>query len=201
MAGVRLGWFSPSVEIGDAARVADRIKEICGPTSAGFPFMCSPVKDPAGVAAISYAVVRGHVPIHIDRPNAAERCPGMFMLVLTAENRPVLLAREATQEATECVLLGEGQKAACTAFGAFELWPGRVVYFDITKHFHGITGYPTGDFIAEFPECVLIQVPWPRADDFAGALLQMKRIMRLDERFSDMIPQEHGHGDGDGQDD
>lgn len=187
MAGVGVGYWSPEIEIGDVDAFVARIIEICGPTSIAFPFTASPVKDPdSGLSVLSYAVVTGHVPIHIDRRNAAESAPAMFMFVLAAENRPVLLAREATKDAAEAVFMPEKHKTGGIGFGAVELWAGRAVHFDITKHFHGITGYPTGDPIAELPFCVMLQVPWVDQRDIAGALNSAKSTIMRDERFRDL---------------
>jgi hypothetical protein len=187
MTGLCVGFWSPSLVFNDVDAVAERIKEICGPSSTGFPFVVSPVRDEKNQAVISYAVIRGHVPIHIDRPIAAEQCPSIFQCVLTTENRPVLLYARAGQVESECVLLPEPDKVSKMGLGAVELIPGRLLHFDICRAWHGITSFPTGDLMVELPEAVIIQVPWPRFDDPGGAIHTIERIMRRDERFNDLI--------------
>lgn len=183
-----IGYFSVRNEIGDADRLADRIKEIVGPTSMGFPFACSPVVDETEKATIYYAVSRGHVPIHIDRPDRKDRSTdAMFMFVIQAWNRPVLMAAPATDEASKCILVPDMMKAPRLALGAVELVEGKALHMDIAKHWHGITGFPTGDInINLLPESVMIQVPWEDGRDILGALNRMKRIVGRDERFKDL---------------
>jgi hypothetical protein len=147
---------------------------------------------------LSYAVLRGHVPIHIDRPNAAEACSTIFTFVVTAENRPVLLFAPANKPEAECVFMGEEEgPLRKMGFGAIELVPGRVFHFDIARAFHGITAFPTGDVILSGPDAVLIQVPWPRADDIGGAVHRLRSVMLRDERFFDLV-QAGGDDEGSG---
>lgn len=182
-----IGFFSPQHEWGDGLpKICARIKEIVGPTSVGFPFACSPVQDHDGTEALSYAVLRGHVPIHIDRMNANMKSQAMFMFVLEAENRPVLLVANAVDEANKVILVPDMVKAPRMAFGAIELCAGSAIHVDITRTWHGITGFPTGDLIAELPEAVLVQIPHGRPDDIGGALFTMKRVIAHDERFADL---------------
>lgn len=192
--GLRIGYFSPKKEFGGAEQVVcSRIREICGPTSEAFPFTLSPLRDEKKQTVLSYGIIRGHVPVHVDRPNAAESCSSVFTFVLEAENRPVLLFAPAGREQAECIFLPDEAQAPRMALGAVELWPGRALHFDIARAFHGISGFPTGDLVPELPSAVVIQVPWARSDDIGGALAAMKRGMSRDDRFADLFaPAEEG---------
>jgi hypothetical protein len=135
----------------------------------------------------SYGVIRGHVPIHVDRPNAHEVSSCIFMFVLETENRPVLLVAPASEPTSKAILMPDEVRVPRTAFGALELTAGRAVHFDVARNWHGITGYPTGDVVADLPEAIVIQVPWARADDIQGAVAAMQRAIRLDDRFADLV--------------
>ncbi|MES2903233.1 MAG: hypothetical protein V4696_03525 [Pseudomonadota bacterium] len=185
--GVSIGWFSTGNLPGDVDAIANRIRELCGPSSAAFPFAVTPVEDPDGLHPAAYAVLRGHVPIHVDRMNAKQKSQAVFTFVLAAENRPVLLCSPADRETAKAVLVPEDTKAPRAMFGAIELWAGKAIHFDLVRYFHGITGYPTGDIKAELPEAVLIQVPHARADDIGGAFETMLRVLRQDDRFADVV--------------
>lgn len=185
--GVSIGFFSVAGEIGDVDPIAKRIREIVGPVSIGFPFACSPVKCDVEEATIYYAVINGHVPIHIDPPDANERQQSLFMFVIQALNRPVLLTSPALKEVSEVILVPDTVHAPRTAFGAIELNAGKAIHIDITRQWHGITGFPTGDPVAALPEAVIVQVPWADAHDIRGAIGRMKRIMCRDDRFADLV--------------
>lgn len=186
--GLSIGFFSPQHEIGDVAAVAQRIRDIVGATSQAFPFMLAPVRDEIEKTTISYGVIRGHVPVHIDRPNAAESCSQTFTFVLEAENRPVLLFSPAGQLEAQCIYKPDEARAPRMGFGAVELDAGKAFHFDVARAFHGITAFPSGDFVPELPGAVVVRVPWARKDDIGGAILAMKRIIRRDERFADLVP-------------
>ncbi len=185
MPGMSIGFWSPHAEIGDVEAFSERIREICGPTSVGFPFAVAPVRE-NGMTVLSYAVLRGHVPIHIDKPNPAEHCSQMFTFVVEAENRPVLLYAPAGQRETETILLPEKKKVSTMGFGAVELIPGRALHFDLARAWHGITGFPTGDVVADLPEATLIQVPYPQAQNIMAAMEILRRVVLADERFADL---------------
>jgi hypothetical protein len=192
MTGLSVGYWSPASELGDVDVFARRIRKICGPTNPAFPFAVSRVRD-GKQTLLSYAVVRGHVPIHIDRPNAAESCSTIFTFVVTAENRPVVLYSPAGKPESECVFLGFEGPVKKMGFGAIELVQGRVIHFDIARSFHGITSFPSGDPAPAGPDAVLIQVPWADPRDIAGAVHRLRNVIARDERFSDLVQT----GDGD----
>lgn len=186
--GVSIGFFSPQNEIGPAIDdVCQRIREICGVPSIAFPFRASPVEDEGKNWPMLYATVAGHVPVHIDRPAKSQLHQAMFMFVLEAEERPVLLCSPATKEASEVIFLPDMVRAPRMMFGAIELKPGVAIHFDPTKQFHGITGYPTGDLAPSLPSCVMVQVPHKDPRDIRGAIGTMKRCFRTDDRFADLV--------------
>jgi hypothetical protein len=185
--GVSIGFWTPSAEIGDVTTIAARMREIAGPSSLAFPLAVAPVRDESNMTVASYAVVRGHVPIHVDRRSANERTSKLFMFVLEVENRPVLLATPANAATAKVIFLPDEVQQPRATFGAVELTAGMALHFDIQEQFHGITGYPTGDVVADLPEAVIVQVPWERADDIGGAIQAMKRAIRRDDRFKDLI--------------
>jgi hypothetical protein len=192
---VGVGFFGVSNEIGSkSAAVCQRIREICGEPNAGFPFRASPVVGDDGNWPMLYAAVSGHVPIHIDRQNAHQHAQSMFMFILEAENRPVLLTSPADRDTAKAILVPEEEVVAKAFFGGLELWPGRAIHLDPTRQFHGITAFPTGDPEPTIPSCVMVQVPWARADDIGGAIATMKRCFRRDERFADLITPAKGAG-------
>lgn len=184
--GLSIGFFSLANQLGDVAKVCDRIREICGPSSLAFPFVLSPVRDEKEKSVVSYGVIRGHVPIHIDRPNAAEHCSSIFTFVLEAENRPVLLFAPAGRSEAQCIFMPDEVQAPRMAFGAVELGAGKAFHFDVSRSFHGIAGFPTGDVVPGLPEAVIVQVPWPDKSDIAGAVNLLMRVMWRDERFADL---------------
>lgn len=191
MPGLSLGFFSPSHEIGDIAVVADRIREICGPVSVAFPMIRSPLKIEDGSTGLFYTVLKGHVPIHYERRDAANCCPSMFTFVIEAEDRPVLLYSPTGQQEARCILQPEeaigDPRAMKMAFGAVEMIEGRAFHYDVSSAFVGMTSFPTGDPEPTLPSAVLIQVPWARADDIGGALYAMKRMIWADPRFQDLV--------------
>lgn len=184
--GLSIGFFSPGQQLGDVAKVCDRIREICGPSGEAFPLVLSPVRDEKEKSVVSYGVIRGHVPIHIDRPNPAERCSTIFTFVLETENRPVLLFSPAGRPEAQCIFTPDEVEVPRMAFGAVELGAGKAFHFDVARSFHGITGFPTGDLVPGLPEAVIVQVPWPDKSDIAGAVNLMMRVMWRDERFADL---------------
>lgn len=186
MGGLSIGFFSPESEFkGRVNDVCAIIHSIVGPTSIGFPLGVSPVVDEKGDVEISYAVIRGHIPVHIDRRAPNEKTTKIFHFFIRADNRPVLLFNPATHAQAEAVLIPpEGQLPPRLAWGAVEIRRGNAFHFDIAAGFHGITGYPTGEVPAEMPSAVLVQVPWEDPRDIGGAVATMRRVMRRDERFA-----------------
>lgn len=186
-APLALGWFTPTATFGPRVdELIGKIHEIVGPSSEAFPFAVSPLEqDKAHV--LSYGVVRGHVPIHCDPLNGNQRFQAMWTFVLEAVNRPVLLAHPADQRAAQIVLIPRNGHKANQAFMGIELEAGTAAHFDVTKTFHGISGYPTGDPIPELPGMTIVQLPCVDGRDINFALKEAKRIMLLDERVAEFI--------------
>lgn len=185
---VSIGFFNPRFEIGPRLdEICQRIREICGEPAAGFCFRASPVENEKGGWPMLYAYVSGHVPIHIDRLAAHQSSQAMFMFVLEAEDRPVLLCTPASRDTAQSIFVPEEVKAPRAMFGAIELAAGKAVHIDPTAQFHGITAYPTGDMKPTVPSCIMVQVPHGDAKDIAGAIATMKRCFRSDERFADLV--------------
>jgi hypothetical protein len=194
--GLSLGWFNPRSEIGDVDAVCERIREICGPANQAFPFVRKPLKDKDGTTGLFYCVIAGHVPIHIERPNAAASCSTMFTFVLDADERPVLLFAPAGQREAGCIYQPEDSKVPSMGLGAVEIWPGRAFHFDTARAFAGITSFPTGDPLLSLPQAVVVQVPWPRAADIGGAIFAMKRLIAADPQFEDLVSRGNQHALG-----
>jgi hypothetical protein len=185
--GLSIGYFSPRNELGDVEAVSERIREICGPANQAFPFVRKPLKNADGTVGLFYCVVAGPVPIHVERPKAAESCSAMFTFVIDADERPVLLFAPAGQREAACIFQPEDSNVPTMGLGAAEMWPGRVFHFDIARAFAGVTSFPTGDPMIVLPQAVLIQLPWTNARDIGGAILAMKRLIAADPQFADLV--------------
>lgn len=185
MAGVAVGFFTPKALVRDVDEFCRRVKTLLPLSSRAFPLAVQQLQDETNLSPMSLAVLSGALPLHIDKPNKNEREGGIFQLIMEAENRPCLVSAVASRDTSAAIL--DMEQKGVFALGGLELRAGQVVHFDITRHWHGVMGLPTGDPVPEEPSAVILQVPWPNAREIQRAIAIAMAALRQDERFKDLV--------------
>jgi hypothetical protein len=186
VSGVSIGFFTPRALVRDVPAFCERVCNFIGPSSRAFPLAIEQTRnEETGKSHMSYAVVSGSVPIHIDKPNANEDTSRVFQFVMAARNRPFLLAAQATQETSQALLDPDSPKVF--GMGALELRPGRCIHFNIASHWHAIVGAPTGDPSPAEPAAVILQVPMDDETRIQAAIARALTALRADERVKDLV--------------
>lgn len=189
MAGVSVGWFTPTDFFPDVDRFVRQIRKVMPFRHKSWPLAVSSIRQRGRGTGVAYAIVGGHIPIHIDSIGLDDSDGNIFQFVLHVENRPALLTAPATDQNTP-VLQGFAPPDVNPLFGmgGIELRAGMAVHFDITKHFHGVTSLPTGesDMNADHsPKAVIIQVSGFLAANIEAAVEHAKTMLLLDEPWWD----------------
>ncbi len=181
MAGVSLGFFTPSMLVKDVPGLADRVRELSGILSRTFPRNETPQKGEIGLAPVTFVYVAGALPIHVSKNPPAS----MFHLVIATRGRPCLLTAPASRETMKTVLDPDSRDVF--VMGALELRAGLAVHFNPSTHFQSIVGMPEGDSSSNLPEAVILQVPWAEPTEIQRAISIARQALVADGRFSDLV--------------
>jgi hypothetical protein len=180
-AGVSIGWFTPNEMVDDLpGLVADLQKVAREAPPAPWPLHVLSIDRDDRPTGVAYAVMTGHIPIHIDQALPHDGDGRIFHFVLSAENRPALLTAPADRDDASKVILGANIEGTF-GMGGFELKSGMAVHFDITKHWHGVTQLPIFPPIAtQPPEAVFVQVAGFRSHQINPAFQKARLVISQD---------------------
>lgn len=197
MAGVSIGYFDPTLFNHDIGYLTSRLKRVMPVRRKAWPLAVSSIRRNGRGTGVAYAVVDGHVPIHIDTVGLDDADGRIFQFVLEVENRPCLMTAPAG-DANTPIFMGFAEGFNTFGLGAMELHVGMAVHFDITTHFHGVSGMPLPGRSMDVdhrPRAVIIQVAGFDSTQIGDAVEHARELVRLDRGFWDR-PQPHKRGDG-----
>jgi hypothetical protein len=182
MTGVSIGWFDPALFNHDIGYLTKRLKRAVPIRHKAWPLAVSSIRRDGKGTGVAYAIVGGHVPVHIDSVGLDDAGGALFHFVLETENRPAVLTAAATENNTPPVL-GLTEVSQPFGLGVIELRVGMALHFDITTHFHGVTGLPVPMVSMAkdlSPRAVLVQVSGFEAHQIGDAVEHAREIVRLD---------------------
>lgn len=181
MAGVSLGFFTPSMLVRDVGAFCKRVREIAPVSSRGFSWTSAPAQNDADGMRVSFATFTGGVPIHVEKPPAGPQ----FWLIMAALNRPALISAPADEKTSNAILNPDGR--GVWGMGCLELRDSLVVHLDVARHWKGITAIPTGEMPPGEPAAVMIVVPAEDPAAIQRAVSRARQAIVADGRFSDLV--------------
>lgn len=191
MTGVSVGWFDPHGLYPDPQGLVDAIQHMLAPRlrkTRAWPLAVSSIRANGKGVGVAYALVGGHVPIHMDTVGLDDSDGRIFQLVLAVENRPAILTAPETAGSTP-VFAGFAPPTVPGTFalGGFELKTGQAVHFDITTTWHGVTGLPVPmeslqDDLS--PKAVIVQVAGFAREEVGAAIAHAAHWIALDVAVS-----------------
>lgn len=187
MSGVSVGWFDPRVFHPDPDLFVRAIRRTFAPRlrkQRAWPLAVSSIRLGGKGLGIAYAVVGGHIPVHIDTVGLDDSDGKIFQFVLETANRPLLLTAPFKEE-TSPIYAGFAPPDADkrVAMAGMELKAGMAVHFDITTTWHAISGMPVpmGSFTEDLaPKAVIIQVSGFQPHQIGDAVDHAARYLARD---------------------
>lgn len=189
--GLSIGWFDTWGVHPQPQALVSAIERLLSPRlrrTRAWPFAVASLRWEHRDIGVSYALVGGAIPLHMDALGSGERGGQTFQLVMAVENRPALLyAQHQDGTLSEAILRGTAPPTEQQIFyaGGVELKAGMAVHFDITRSFHGIIGLPIepGDGNAA-PKAVIVQVTGFGASEIGKAIAHAASCIAIDEAGS-----------------
>lgn len=185
MTGVSVGYFDPALFNVDPDSLARGIRRVMRIRNRSWPLAVSSIMRSGYGTGVAYAMVDGHIPMHIDTKGLEDWDGKLFQFVLEVENRPLLSVVEQNPDLDPHVL-GTAEDRKPFKMGAVELIAGRAVHFDITTHWHGVSSLPMpARSIAanHTPRAIIIQVAGFEAEQIEQAISFAAPLIQADRAF------------------
>lgn len=190
-----IGWFEPKAFYQGVEYFTRHLRRAMPVVDRTWPLRVSSIRMNGKGTGVAYAIVDGHIPMHIDQTGIDDSDGRIFQFVLETSNRPMLLSTPA-RIANRDIMFGNA-KGYQNAFvmQALELKPGIAVHFDITEYWHGIGGLPVfgkSVGIDVSPSAVIVQVAGFAANQIGDALEKAVELVRRDRPFWDVPSKKPG---------
>lgn len=187
--GLSVGWFDPALFHPEPRKLIRGITRMLRPRlrkNRAWPLAVSSVRSGGVGTGVAYALVGGHIPMHIDSVGLDDSDGRIFQFVLETENRPLLLATVARDDNTP-IFMGFAPPTVqrTVALGGLEMKAGMSVHFDITKYYHGVSGMPVPMESLQDdlqPRAVIIQVAGFHAAAIDDAVAHGMNVIAADSK-------------------
>jgi hypothetical protein len=187
--GLSVGWFDPALLHHEPQKLIRGITRLLRPRlrrNRAWPLAVASVRAGGRGTGVAYALVGGHIPMHIDSVGLDDSDGRIFQFVLETANRPLLLATVAGDENTPVFMdFAPPTVKRTVALGGIEMKAGMAVHFDITRYYHGVSGMPVPmDTMQDDlqPRAVIVQVSGFHAAAISDAIAHAVNVIVADSK-------------------